>query len=265
LGLIGNLQSDMKDSVENEWLCMQFLKELGFDVAETEIARFEDNVGMVKALVVRRFDREFMDQSSQHPAWIVRLPQEDMCQATGTPPEHKYESEGGPGIPQILKVLQAGIAPARDAVTFAKAQLAFWLLAAPDGHAKNFSIFLKRDGYRMTPLYDVLSAWPIIGNGPNEWAYQDATLAMAIRGSKPYRVLGRIAHRHWKKLALETSVPGAFEEMVRLVENSERALSSVEQKLPNDFPGYVWERIALGLRKHRERFLAALVHDREAE
>lgn len=265
MGLIGNVESNMKDSVENEWVCMQFLAELGFDVAETEIARFEDHVGEVKALAVKRFDREFVEKSSQHNAWIVRLPQEDMCQATGTPPERKYESDGGPGIPQILNVLQAGLKPAFDAVTFAKAQLAFWLLAAPDGHAKDFSIFLKRDGYSMTPLYDVLSAWPIIGDGPNEWAYQDAKLAMAIRGCKPYRVLGKIAIRHWKKLALKTSVPSAFEEMVRMVANSEHALARIEQRIPSDFPGYVWERVAHGVRKHRERFLAALTRDGGAE
>jgi serine/threonine-protein kinase HipA len=155
-------------------------------------------------------------------------------------------------------LLQAGLEPTRDAVTFAKAQLAFWLLAAPDGHAKNFSIFLKRGGYRMTPLYDVLSAWPIIGSGPTEWAYQDAKLAMAIRGSRPYRLMGRIAVRYWRKLASETMVPGAFDEMVQMVEGAERALSRLEQRLPEDFPPYVWDRIAAGIRKHRERFLAGL-------
>ena len=259
LGRTGNLQANMQDSVENEWLCMQFLGELGFEVAATEIARFQDDAGEVKALVVKRFDREHVVGSAEHPAWIVRLPQEDMCQATGTPPENKYEADGGPGIPQILNLLQAGLEPTRDTVTFAKTQLAFWLLAAPDGHAKNFSIFLKRDGYSMTPLYDVLSAWPIIGKGHDEWAYQDAKLAMAIRGSKPYRVLGRIALRHWEKLARETSVPHAFEEMVQLVESSDSALSRLEPRLPADFPGYVWERVASGVRTHRARFLAALM------
>lgn len=260
LGLIGNLQANMKDSVENEWLSMQFLAELGLEVAETEIARFQDTVGEVKALVVKRFDREYVAESTEHPAWIVRLPQEDMCQATGTPPEHKYEAEGGPGIPQILNLLQAGLEPARDAVIFAKTQLAFWLLAAPDGHAKNFSIFLRRDGYSMTPLYDVLSAWPIIGKSQNEWAYQDAKLAMAVRGSTPYRALGKIAIRHWQKLARETSVPSAFEQMVEIVESADEALSRLEQRLPPDFPGYVWERVANGVRKHRRQFLAAHNH-----
>jgi serine/threonine-protein kinase HipA len=258
LGLVGNVQANMEDSVENEWLSLQLLAAMGFEVADTEIARFEDDASEVKALVVRRFDREFVAKSSQNDAWIVRLPQEDLCQATGTPPDSKYESEGGPGIPKILTLLQAGLEPTRDAVTFAKAQLAFWLLAAPDGHAKNFSIFLKRGGYSMTPLYDVLSAWPIIGTGPTEWAYQKAELAMAIRGSRPHRLMGRIAVRHWRKLAAETMVPGAFDEMVQMVEDAEMALLRVEQRLPLDFRSYVWERISSGVRKHRVRFLAGV-------
>ena len=261
LGVIGNVQADMRDSVENEWLCLRLLAELGFAVADAAIARFEDDAGVVKALVVRRFDREFVAAGAQHPAWIVRLPQEDLCQATGTPPDRKYEGDGGPGIAEVLGVLQAGLEPAEDAITFAKVQLAFWLLAAPDGHAKNFSLFLTRDGYRLTPLYDVLSAWPIIGSGPSEWAYQDATLAMAIRGSRPYRALGRIALRHWKRLAQQTSAPGAFIAMVQLVEHAEGALRRVEAQLPADFPEQVWERIAQGVRRHRAQFLAALKRD----
>lgn len=259
LGLIGNLQADMKDSVENEWLCLEFLNELGLPVAHTEIARFEDNIGELKALVVTRFDREFVGpESTKTNSWILRLPQEDMCQASGTPPEHKYESDGGPGIREILGLLQAGLESERDTVAFAKAQLAFWLLAAPDGHAKNFSIFLKRDGYNLTPLYDVLSAWPIIGRGPTEWAYQKAKLAMAVRGTRPYRHFKKISVRHWENLATETGVVGAFDEMVSMVEDSERALIKLEGKLPSNFPEPVWEKVFAGVRDHRERFLSSL-------
>jgi serine/threonine-protein kinase HipA len=253
----------MQDSVENEWLCMQFLAELGLPVAETEIASFEGDLGEVKALVVTRFDRGYVAASEKSPAWIVRLPQEDLCQATGTEPANKYEADGGPGIPTIFNVLKAGLAPARDAVTFAKAQLAFWLLAAPDGHAKNFSVFLRRDGYVMTPLNDVLSAWPIIGNRANELSYDDATLAIAVRGSRLYRKLGQIALRHWARLARETAVPGAFDEMVRMVDVSDDALTRLELRLPSTVPAGVWERVARGVRQHRARFLNSLARDGE--
>ncbi|MEO7217808.1 MAG: HipA domain-containing protein, partial [Gemmatimonadaceae bacterium] len=172
LGVIGNIRANMHESVENEWLCLEFLRRLGLPVASASIEAFADAIGQEKVLVLERFDREFRPATGSDPAWIVRLPQEDFCQATGVPSARKYETEGGFGIQQSLALLAAGEQRAEDSLVFIKAQVAFWLLAAPDGHAKNFSIFLRRNGYIMTPLYDVLSAWPIIGKGPNKWAQQ---------------------------------------------------------------------------------------------
>jgi serine/threonine-protein kinase HipA len=118
-------------------LCTHFLQELGLPVAKTEIGVFHDKVGSEKALVVERFDRQF-ERSPSGIRWIARLPQEDLCQAKGIPAQQKYERDGGPGIKSVLELLAGGEAPAYDSLIFAKAQLAFWLLAAPDGHAKNF-------------------------------------------------------------------------------------------------------------------------------
>lgn len=41
-----------------------------------------------------------------------------------------------------------------------------WLIGATGGHAKNISVFLGAGGtYRLTPLYDILSAQPKAGRG----------------------------------------------------------------------------------------------------
>lgn len=259
LGMVGNLRADLRDSVENEWACMCFLAALGLPAARVEMATFADDVGEERVLVVERFDRTPVDADGEptagRPSWILRLPQEDFCQATGTPAEQKYEAEGGPGIARCLEVLAGGERPQADALTFAQAQLAFWLLAAPDGHAKNFSIFLRRRGYVLTPLYDVLSAWPIVGPGPNEWPIQKVKLAMALRGKSPHRALDRIAMRHWRGLASQTGVPDAFVGLLALVERADSALAEVERQLPVDFPPRVWDRIAAGVRSQRTRFL----------
>ena len=256
LGLVGNLRFNMQDSVENEWLCMQLLRELGFPVADTEIATFSDELGDQKVLVVERFDRQFVAADTAAPdEWILRLPQEDLCQAFGLPPERKYESDGGPGIGEIMHLLRAGENSEEDVLTFAKAQLAFWLLAAVDGHAKNFSIFLRKNGYVLTPLYDVLSAWPIIGHGSDKLALQDATLAMAIRGeTRRHRHLNRIATRHWIKLATETGVPYAADSFIDLVERLESAIERVRRILPPDFPAYVWTSVTDGAIAQRDQF-----------
>src|SRR5690606_22975295 len=71
LGLIGNLRADMSDSVENEWVCLQILRELGLHVPDAEIACFNDEIGEEKAIVVKRFDREVVNaETSEDPAWI---------------------------------------------------------------------------------------------------------------------------------------------------------------------------------------------------
>ena len=75
LGLIGNVQADMRQSVELEWLCMELVREFGLPVAKVEIGRFEDQ----KALIVERFDRA---KASDGDYWL-RIPQEDFCQASG--------------------------------------------------------------------------------------------------------------------------------------------------------------------------------------
>ncbi len=241
LGLIGNLRADMTHSVENEWLCAQLMTAFGFDVAPTWIARFGDQ----KALVVERFDRRQMDGGR----WIARLPQEDFCQATGTPAALKYESEGGPGTRQCLALLAASDDARADRLRFVLVQLAFWLLAATDGHAKNYSIFLRRGGgFAMTPLYDVLSAWPIIGNGPNLLSIHKARMAMALRSKNAHYKIAAIQTRHWQALAAQSGVDDAFDALVALVQKAPAALNAVERALPSDFPPRVWHAIESGVR-----------------
>jgi serine/threonine-protein kinase HipA len=173
LGLVGNLQADMRESVENEWLCAQILRALGRRMAGTEMGSFAGR----KVLVVERFDRGWRGPGAERSQrktfkpgpgdWIARLPQEDLCQALGVPPEAKYESDGGPGMAECLSVLAQSENAVADRADFIKAQFVFWLLAATDGHGKNFSIAHRAgNAYSMTPLYDVLSAWPVIGEGP---------------------------------------------------------------------------------------------------
>jgi serine/threonine-protein kinase HipA len=248
LGRVGNMRYDLEHSIANEWLCLQLLAALGFDVARVEMATFEDDVSSERALVVERFDRQWT--AGQHG--LIRLPQEDLCQATGTAPDTKYESDGGPGMRTIVKLLKSGAAPEDDVRTFVLAQLAFWLLAATDGHAKNFSLFLRRDGYLLTPLYDVLSAWPIIGVGPNRLPIQRAQLAMSVRCKNVHYEIDRILTRHWKCVAEQSDV--TFSEMVSLVERVPDAIDQVSITLPTDFPEQVWDAVRNGMRTNMDRF-----------
>ncbi len=254
LGLVGNMRADMHSSVENEWLCARLLAFLDFDVAGCEVATF----GKRKVLVVERFDR-VMQAPPGKPQWLARIPQEDFCQALGIAGPKKYESDGGPGVRDLLRVLDTSTHAAQDKLTFVRALLAFWLMAATDGHAKNFSIFLERGGgYRLTPLYDVLSAWPIIGNGPNQVSPRRAKLAMALRAKNVHYHLHEVRTRHWEGLALQSGVPDAFDHMVGLVLQVPDALERVEAELPQGFPRGVFTSIRRGMLAQAERFVAEL-------
>ena len=247
LGLVGNLQADLQDSVENEWLCSRLVAALGLETATCEIAQF----GARKVLVVERFDR------AKQSGWIARLPQEDFCQAIGLPPTLKYESDGGPGIRDILRVLDSSSRAASDKRAFVKAQIVFWLLAATDGHAKNFSLFHERGGtYRLTPVYDVLSAWPIIGPGRNQLAWQKASLALAVRATNAHWKLKDIRPRHWSAVAKQAGLGDAdalIHEILALVPS---ALSSVGKLLPRKFPAHVSDKIFAGI-EQQSKVLAA--------
>jgi len=177
----GSTGADFSDTPWNEWLCLVLCRALGLESATTEVLIFDGK----PVIAIERFDRVWQE------GVLYRLPQEDICQALGVPPVRKYQSDGGPGIINVLEFLNGAITPYEDRLAFMKAQIVFWLLAAIDGHAKNFSIFLSPGGYRLTPLYDVMSAAPW-----SEFPDQKIKLAMAL-GNKNYYRLKQIQIRHF--------------------------------------------------------------------
>ncbi len=250
LGVIANTSRvEMFDSIENEWVCARIIESLGLPMARTEMAHFDDQ----RALIVERFDREWMEDGK----WIARLPQEDFCQALGQPPRLKYEEDGGPTLAAGLQLLSGSADAPTDRLAFQLAQLTFWLMAAPDGHAKNFSIFLRQgNAYDMTPLYDVLSVWPYVGRGRSQIHLRDVRLAMAIRSKNTHYHLHTIQARHWRDLAMKNGGPNVWNAMLGLVGNVDAALSDVEAGLPEAFPQRIWIPIAQGMRSQATKFLS---------
>lgn len=244
LGLVGHMQADMRTSVENEWLCSKIMAAYEIPIARCEIAHFEDQ----KALVVERFDRT----PSSDGSWVIRLPQEDMCQATATSPLRKYQSDGGPGIAQIMELLLGSDDAGQDRNSFFKTQIIFWVLAATDGHGKNFSIVHLPGGrYRATPIYDVLSAHPVIGKGKGQISPHKARLAMAVRGGANYYRIESIQRRHWIAQAQQVGLGAvAAEQLIaEVAESTESVISKVGNLLPGDFPMDVAEAVFSGMRK----------------
>ena len=241
LGKIGGLGIDMSGSVENEWLCSRIAEALGIRVAKCEMKRF----GAICALVVERFDRRL----AQDESWIMRLPQEDFCQVTGTPSSAKYEADGGPGIIPIMRLLLGSQDPFVDRYAFFKAQLLFWLLAAPDGHAKNFSVFIERGGrFRMTPLYDIMSAYPVMGHGSGRIPSEKLKLAMAFIGKNRHYEWDKVGLRYFQETAKLCNFQSEIEKVILdLIDEVPKAIVQVSTELPSTFPDAVATPVLEGL------------------
>jgi serine/threonine-protein kinase HipA len=191
--------------------------------------------------------------------WIARLPQEDFCQALGYPPDQKYEKDGGPGMEACLRLLDGSTDAEVDRLSFQLTQLAFWLMAASDGHAKNYSLFLRQgDAYTMTQLYDVISVWPYLGDGANQFHWRSAGLAMALRARNAHYTFHSIRTRHWHTLAMKNGGPPTWQAMLAMVDHIEEALAAVESRLPRSFPGRSWDTIQAGVRSQVHAFTAGL-------
>ena len=172
-----------------------------------------------------------------------------MCQATGTPPAIRYESDGGPGISDISTLLLGSRNAVADRRTFFKAQVLFWMLCATDGHAKNFSVFIEPQGrFSLTPLYDVISAYPVLGGGKNQLAPQKARLAMAVRGKNRHYKWLEIQPRHWVATAREVGLEATAEEdILYLADRATAVAEKVSASLPRGFPEHVSGPILDGL------------------
>lgn len=254
LGLIGGMKLDMRHSVENEWLCARILAAYGLPVAACEPLVFED----MKVLAVERFDRAWW-AAPQGDRRLLRLPQEDLCQAKGLPPTAKYEADGGPGINAIFQVLEGSMTREQDRRVFFQAQVLFWMLCATDGHAKNFSLFIRPGGrYQLTPLYDVLSAYPVLGEGPSMISPHKARLAMAVRTRSAHWKMKDILRRHWLELGMRHGVVTADGRPATaviddLVARTPEALAMVRAQLPQGFPADLADSILDGVQGAADR------------
>ncbi len=247
IGKIEHSAIDLSDSVENEWLCMEVMREFGLPVANARIKKFKD----VKVLIIERFDREL----SQDKSWIIRHPQEDMCQASSISPGLKYESDGGPGISTIMELLKSSLQPEDDRKQFIRSVFLFWLLGAIDGHAKNFSIFLKQGGrFQLTPLYDIISAYPLAEKRQLE--YQDMKMAMALHSKNTHYHWHNMLPRHWLAESKKNDFPET--DMQEIIDQSitelDGVINKVTSKLPPGFPEDIAQPVFEGMKKASKKF-----------
>jgi serine/threonine-protein kinase HipA len=245
---IGQLPNgiDLSNSVENEHLCLEIVRALDLPAAKSEINDF----GGRKCLVVERFDRVWTKDGR-----LLRLPQEDCCQALSIPPSRKYESDGGPGISDLIGLLKGSDYPQEDQRILFKAQIVFWLLAATDGHAKNFSIRLSPGGrFRLTPLYDVVSVQPSFD--AHQIRLNQMKLAMPV-GTKRHYTVNTIAGRHFLQTAELCSLPVKLARNVidEIGDTGATKIDQVLSTLPSGYP----EQMAASVSNAAKNRIASLL------
>lgn len=228
-----------EDQHLNEHICMTAARTLGLAAANTRIETFEDET----AIIVDRFDRTY------HDGVLVRVHQEDLCQALSIPPARKYQSDGGPTPGQIAELIRSvipGPAAETDVWRFADALAFNWLIAGTDAHAKNFGLLLAGNQIRLAPLYDVASYLP----------YDDSDghrIKLAMKVGDDYK-LTRIDRRSaWERAASELKLD-RDRLMDRVVELANRT--------PDAFARAAAEAGAEGLESQLPARLAELVTDR---
>jgi serine/threonine-protein kinase HipA len=141
-------------TVENELFCLRLAARLKLPVPSAELRRN----GKVPFLLVERYDR--VKDKSGH---IMRLHQEDFCQALSVPPELKYEEEGGPGIERCLDLIgRATARPAADRLGFIRMLIFHYLIGNADAHGKNYALLYRNTTPDLAPFYDIVctAAYP---------------------------------------------------------------------------------------------------------
>ena len=193
---------------ENEHICLKLARSLGLPAAQSTVMRFTKEI----AIVVERYDRQRKGND------IIRVHQEDVCQALGIVPTKKYQNEGGPSALDIVQLLRTYSTDREaDLETFIDALGFNWIIAGTDAHAKNYSLLLSRRRIRLAPLYDVASILPY-----EDFDFQKMKLAMKVDGEYKLSLIGL---RQWQKFAREMRI-----DTDALVER----LAAMAERLPDE-------------------------------
>ena len=176
----------LREQAFDEYPCLKMLQRLGIHTAESCYRSF----GGIPAIISKRWDR--YDAGGT----IIRIHQEDMCQAMSVMTDNKYQSDGGPSAVDIIHFIRRQGFERGSDLLFFQALVANYLIGGSDAHAKNYAILEFPERRPMlAPLYDIASIYPY-GNNPGQLA--TARMAMSIGGQNKW---GNIRGHEWERFA----------------------------------------------------------------
>lgn len=163
--------------VANEALCMRVAHHLGVLAAAVEIHAFDD----LEVLVVERYDRT----PANGQELILRLHQEDFCQAHALDAERKYEERRGLSFRQCAQLLERWSPRPEELARLLDVMVLNVLVGNADAHAKNLSLLHTPSGeVRLAPAYDVMSTiyYPDVSTTPGMFVNDVRDIAAITRG-----------------------------------------------------------------------------------
>ncbi len=213
----------------NEAFCLNLAKKIGLAVAEAEIRKIED----IHYLLIKRYDRIHVNNK------IMRVHQEDFCQALGISSTQKYQNEGGPSFKKCFELIRnESSAPVIDLDKMLNAVIFNFLIGNCDAHGKNFSL-LYLDGLQLSPFYDLISTL----------YYQELDKKMAMKLGGEYQI-DKITMNNFDKFADETNLtkPEVKKRIQELIDTILATLPSI------DAQHHVQEGVASLIKKRCESF-----------
>jgi serine/threonine-protein kinase HipA len=92
-----------------------------------------------------------------------------------------------------------------------------------------------------------MSAWPVLGDGPDQWSPREIKLAMALLGKSRHYQMRGIQRRHFNSTAQEVGYGPSAEPIIEeLIVRTPAAIAEVQADLPQDLSPRVADSILGG-------------------
>ena len=172
---------DLHETVENETFCMMLAKRMGLTVPDVKIIKINE----IPLYIIDRYDRKI--ENGQ----IIRLIQEDFCQALNVNAQLKYT----PTLDVCFSLIRnESVVQVKDTKRFLQLIVFNGLIGNSDAHAKNVSFIHGENGTILAPFYDLLSTY----------VYPYAKkMAMKIGGGRHFHFL---EPKHFEQFSKDTLI-----------------------------------------------------------
>lgn len=213
--------TDLKDTVENEYICLKVAEQIGIKVPKSEIRK----VNGIKYFLIERYDRAVNNGK------LKRIHQEDFCQASNITSAFKYQVDGGVSYPDCFEILKKTSQPAVSIVRFLNLIVFNYLIGNNDAHGKNYSILHLDNGkIEFAPAYDILSTR----------VYENLSHKMAMKIGGYYEP-ENIYPRHFERFANDVGIN--YSQLKKIIRTQAFELPKILKEVISEFENEIGNEV----------------------